>query len=82
LPALNELKASGKVKHVGITGLPLSVIDYVLDRADDAGPMSQVDTILTYCQGTLNNNQLPKYLPRWKHRRLGIIQGERRRSAF
>lgn len=35
----------------------------------------EIDTVLTYCCGTLNNNQLPKYLPRWKHRHLGIIQG-------
>lgn len=33
LPALAALKARGLVRFVGITGLPLSVFQYVLDRA-------------------------------------------------
>jgi L-galactose dehydrogenase len=74
LPALAELKRKGKVRHIGITGLPLSVMDFVLDRVDEVKDV-EIDTVLTYCCGTLNNNQLPKYLPRWKHRHLGIIQG-------
>ena len=33
LPALQLLKAKGLVRHIGITGLPLKVFRYVLDRA-------------------------------------------------
>jgi L-galactose dehydrogenase len=33
LPALQALKAQGLVRFVGITGLPLNVFKYVLDRA-------------------------------------------------
>mmetsp|Transcript_39386 Transcript_39386/g.77493 ORF Transcript_39386/g.77493 Transcript_39386/m.77493 type:complete len:408 (-) Transcript_39386:121-1344(-) len=82
LPALFSAKAAGKVRHVGITGLPLSVIDYVLEQHD--GPAYQaagrprenmIDTILSYCCYTLNNTGLEAYLPRWKHRGIGIIQG-------
>ena len=32
LPALAALKAKGLVRHVGITGLPLKIFTYVLDR--------------------------------------------------
>lgn len=32
LPALAALRAEGLVRHVGITGLPLKVFRYVLDR--------------------------------------------------
>lgn len=37
LPALQALKAQGLVRFVGITGLPLSVFRYVLDRAPPGG---------------------------------------------
>lgn len=32
LPALAALKSKGLVRHVGITGLPLKIFTYVLDR--------------------------------------------------
>ena len=32
LPALVELKKQGLIKHIGITGLPLKIFRYVLDR--------------------------------------------------
>lgn len=32
LPALLALKAQGLVRHIGITGLPLKIFRYVLDR--------------------------------------------------
>ena len=65
LPALAELKRKGKVRHIGITGLPLSVMDFVLDRAVSASrrachrvtlhanhPFSQFDSrrvTVTFC---------------------------------
>ncbi len=41
LPALAALKAKGLVRHVGITGLPLEALKYVLDRAAPGGCMQQ-----------------------------------------
>ena len=70
LPALEEAKAAGKVKHIGITGLPLNVVDFVLEQSS-----ADISTVLSYCCYTLNNTNLLQYLPRWKHRNLGIIQG-------
>ena len=32
LPALQRLKAQGLVRYIGITGLPLAIYRYVLDR--------------------------------------------------
>ena len=50
LPALDRLKASGKVRHLGITGLPLAALRRVRHRA---APL--VDAVLSYCHGTLND---------------------------
>ena len=80
LPALVDAKANGKVDHIGITGLPLQVLDFVIEQVD--GPAAIVnhderviDTVLTYCCYTLQNEGLAEFLPRWKHRGIGIIQG-------
>ena len=32
LPALAELKAQGRVRHIGITGLPLKIFESVLQQ--------------------------------------------------
>lgn len=32
IPALQKLKQQGVVRHIGITGLPLDIYTYVLDR--------------------------------------------------
>ena len=55
LPALDRLRATGKVRHLGITGLPLAALRRVRHRAE---PL--VDTVLSYCHGTLND---PTFLP-------------------
>ena len=50
LPALDRLKASGKVRFIGITGLPLATLRTVRKHAP-----ALVDTVLSYCHGTLND---------------------------
>ena len=32
IPALEELKAEGVIRHIGLTGLPLDIYTYILDR--------------------------------------------------
>eukprot|EP00889_Picochlorum_renovo_P001002 jgi/Picre1/28032/NNA_000993.t1 len=59
LPALLELKKEGKVRHIGITGLPLGIFKYVLDRV----PEGTVDCILSYCHYTLCDNTLDDMIP-------------------
>lgn len=66
LPALRELRQKGKVRFVGITGYPLAIFRYVLDRVD-------VDTILSYCRYSLNDTSLEALLPDLEARQVGII---------
>jgi len=70
LPVLNEYKEKGIIRHVGISGLPLPVIDFVLDNSH-----VDVETVLSYCCYCLNNTNLQMYIPRWKFQGIGIIQG-------
>lgn len=66
LPALRKLVQQGKARFVGITGLPLKVFQYVLDRA-------KVDTILSYCHYSLNDELLAGLLPYLHEKKVGII---------
>ena len=70
LPSLEEARGAGTVSHVGITGLPLSVLDFVVGKYQ-----GKIDSILTYCCYTLNNTGLSEYLPRWRHGGIGVVQG-------
>jgi hypothetical protein len=58
LPALAQLKAQGLVRFVGVTGLPLKALTYVLDRA----PPGSVDVVLSYCHYCLNDTALEHHL--------------------
>ena len=66
IPALRLLQDRGKVRFVGVTGLPLKIFRYVLDHAE-------VDTILSYCRYCLNDTSLESLLPSLRRRRVGII---------
>ncbi|HKB91137.1 MAG TPA: aldo/keto reductase, partial [Opitutaceae bacterium] len=66
LPALREVVRKGKARFVGITGLPLKVFRYVLER-------TEVDTILSYCHYALNDTSLRELLPLLKAKNIGII---------
>jgi len=50
LPALDRLRASGKVRFVGVTGLPLATLRTVRQHAP-----AIVDTVLSYCHATLTD---------------------------
>lgn len=69
LPALHELKAQGLVGHVGITGLPLRVLQRVLE---DAAP-GQVQTVLSFNRYTLQDDALLTLLPLCQARGVGVI---------
>jgi L-galactose dehydrogenase len=66
IPALRKVVAAGKAKFVGITGLPLEVFRKVIDRV-------KVDTILSYCRYSLNDDALAGMLPYLKERGVGVI---------
>lgn len=66
IPALQKLKRQGKVRHIGITGLPLKAFRKVLDR-------TQVDTVHSYCHFCLTNTTLVQLFPYLEEKRVGII---------
>jgi L-galactose dehydrogenase len=66
LPALRKLQEQGKVRFVGVTGLPLGIFRYVTERAE-------IDTILSYCHYSLNDTALETLVPDLKAKQVGII---------
>ncbi|HZO89777.1 MAG TPA: aldo/keto reductase [Chthonomonadaceae bacterium] len=66
LPALRRLQEQGKARYIGITGLPLKIYPYVLERAE-------VDTILSYCHYALNDTSLESLLPYFQAKQVGVI---------
>ena len=66
LPALRRVQQQGKVRFIGISGLPLAIFHYVLDR-------TQVDTVLSYCHYCLNDTALQDMIPYLQEKRVGII---------
>lgn len=66
IPALRKVQECGKVRFVGITGLPLKIFLAVMDRIE-------VDTVLSYCHYTLNDQSLSSILPYCVEKNVGII---------
>lgn len=56
LPALRALQDAGLVRAVGITGYPLGALQYVAAR-------TPVDTVMSYCQYTLQDRRLAQRSP-------------------
>lgn len=67
LPAVQELKEAGKVRTIGVSGLPLSLFQQVMDSG------FPIDTILTYCRYELNDVSLLDIMPELESRGIGII---------
>ncbi|KAL9258158.1 L-galactose dehydrogenase-like protein [Drosera capensis] len=69
IPALQKIKESGKARFIGITGLPLNMFTYVLDRVSPG----TVDVILSYCHYSVNDSALEELLPYLKSKGVGIM---------
>lgn len=67
LPALFKLKAAGKARFVGITGLHVRLFRKVLEAVPG------VDQIQSYCHYALNDTALADHLPYLKQKNVGIF---------
>ncbi|MDR1624019.1 MAG: aldo/keto reductase [Tannerellaceae bacterium] len=69
LPALTELRREGVVQHVGITNLNLRHFNYVINHV----PAGTVESILSFCHYTLNDDSLTDYLGYFESQNIGVI---------
>jgi aryl-alcohol dehydrogenase-like predicted oxidoreductase len=66
LPALRKVRQQGKVRFIGVSGYPMNVFRYVLDRTD-------LDVILSYNHYTLQNTMLADLVGYLKEKGVGIM---------
>ncbi|CAG7612761.1 aldo/keto reductase [Actinacidiphila bryophytorum] len=66
LPALRRLQDAGLVRAVGVTGYPLGALHHVADRG-------AVDTVMSYCQYTLQNRRLARRRPDFERAGAAVV---------
>ncbi|MBI1841709.1 MAG: aldo/keto reductase [Verrucomicrobia bacterium] len=66
LPALERLKTTGKVRHIGITAFPLEILKLVSTKA-------RLDTVQSYCRYCLSDITLVRLVSYLKGKKVGII---------
>ena len=66
LPALRKIQEQGKVRFVGVSGYPMKMFRYVLDR-------TPLDVVLSYNHYTLQNTMLADLAPYLKQKGVGIM---------
>lgn len=66
IPALQQLKQSGKIRFFGVSGLPLSIFERVLEQ-------TELDVILSYCHYSLNDTSLLSLIPLLEEKKTGLI---------
>jgi aryl-alcohol dehydrogenase-like predicted oxidoreductase len=66
LPAMRKVQQQGKVRFVGISGYPMKIFRYVLDRAP-------LDVVLSYNHYTLQNTMLADLLPYLQEKNVGVM---------
>lgn len=66
LPALRKIQQQGKVRWIGISGYPMNIFRYVLER-------TSLDVILSYNHYTLQNTMLAELVPYLKSKNVGIM---------
>lgn len=66
LPALRKEVEKGKVRFIGISGYPMKMFKYVLERAE-------IDVLLTYNHYTLQNDMALELVPICREKGVGIM---------
>src|SRR3954449_3677742 len=70
LPALRKIQREGKVRFIGVSGYPMKMFRYVLDRTD-------LDVVLSYNHYTLQNTMLADLVPYLTSKGVGIMNAAR-----
>jgi L-galactose dehydrogenase len=66
IPMLRVLQKKGMVRRVGVSGYPMNIFRYVLDRTD-------LDVVLSYNHYTLQNTMLADLVPHLKQKGVGVM---------
>ncbi|MDG2206333.1 MAG: aldo/keto reductase [Pirellulales bacterium] len=66
LPALEKIRTQGKVRFIGVSGYPMKMFRYFLERAD-------LDVILSYNHYTLQNNMLMELVAECERHGVGVM---------
>ena len=66
LPALEKIRAQGKARFIGVSGYPMKIFRYLLERAE-------LDVILSYNHYTLQNTMLIDLVPDCERHGVGVI---------
>ena len=66
LPALEEIRAQGKVRFIGVSGYPMKMFRHFLEHAD-------LDVILSYNHYTLQNTMLMDLVPACERQGVGVM---------
>jgi L-galactose dehydrogenase len=66
LPALRKIQQQGKVRLIGVSGYPMNIFRYVLDRAE-------LDVVLSYNHYTLQNTMLADQVLYLQGKGVGIM---------
>ena len=69
IPALIDLRNKGIVKHTGITNLNLRHFKYVIDHV----PAGSIESVLSFCHYSLNDDSLVDYLDYFESKGVGVI---------
>ncbi|CAN5741776.1 aldo/keto reductase [soil metagenome] len=66
IPALRRIQAAGKVRYVGISGLPVKLFAEVMERVE-------VEQVQSYCHYCLHDTQLAEILPYLKGKGVAVF---------
>jgi aryl-alcohol dehydrogenase-like predicted oxidoreductase len=66
IPALREVQRQGKVRFIGVSGYPMNLFRFVLDR-------TELDVVLSYNHYTLQNTMLADLAPYLRAKGVGVM---------
>lgn len=66
LPALEKIRDSGKIRFIGVTGIPLKIFQHVI-------PRHRIDTIISYSRYTLIDQALEELFPLLDAHGIGLM---------